>query len=438
MKSNLFRCLSTALCLAIMLGGCGRGKSEDQGKITVTIACGYSPTDVGSRLIDKSLDEFMKQNPDIEVKKIWFTSKDYFTKLMVMIAGGNPPDIFRLAPDYIPIYVQRGTLEPLDRYIVKSNKLKLEEFYPQVLYKYKYETADKTIGQGPVYGFGTDWSPDYTLFYNKDMFDKAGLPYPKGSMSWEEFRQTALKLSTGKGGQRRYGCLIGDIPLLVAQNGGSLFSSDGKRCLLDSQQAIEAFQYLVDLKVKDRVMPSAGDLQSSNYLQLFQSGRLGMFLSARFLVPILEEQVKGFEWGVAPGLHQKKRVNMVTGPYGWVMSSKVKHPEAAWKLMEHLVVGDCEKGLAKAGYNIPVIKKTAESEMFLHNPDHPDGINEIFMNEVKYAVPSPLTPYAPADRWKTVISRELELAYLGKQTARQAALNAASKINELLAEGLKK
>ncbi|MDD3925651.1 MAG: sugar ABC transporter substrate-binding protein [bacterium] len=435
MKRKFYCCLAVAcLSLGAMLVGCGNNK-EQRDKTVITIACTYSPTDIGCRIIDKSIDKFMKQNPGIEVKKVWLTEQ-YQTKLMTMIAGGNPPDIFRLAPDYIPTYVQRGTLESLDKYIAKSNILKLEDFYSQVLYKYKYETGSRTVGKGPVYGFGTDWSPDCTLFYNKDMFDKAGLPYPTKSMNWEEFRQTAIKLTTGKGGQRRFGCLIGDIPLLVAQNGGSVFSPDGRRCLLDNPQAIEAFQYLVDLKLRDRVMPSAGDLQSSNYLQLFQAERLGMFLSGRFYVSIMQEQVKGVRWGVAPGLHQKKRINMVTGPYGWVMSSKVKHPEAAWKLMEHLVAGNCEEELAKAGYNIPVVKKIAESDMFLGNPNHMSRVNKVFMDEVKYAVPSPLTSYAPTDRWRQIIGDELDLAYLGKQTAWQAAVNAAGKINGLLDEGL--
>ncbi|MDD3927668.1 MAG: sugar ABC transporter substrate-binding protein [bacterium] len=429
-------CCILLLALVIAVAGCGGQRRGDQGKITITVACAYSPTDIGCQIIDKSLDEFMKQNPGIKVEKIWF-SQQYQTKLMTMIAGGNPPDIFRLGPDYIPTYVQRGTLEPLDNYIAKSSVLKLEDFFPQVLYKYKYNAQSKTVGQGPVYGFGTDWSPDYTLFYNKDMFDKAGLLYPTRSMSWAEFRQMALKLTAGEGGQRRFGGLVGDIPLLVTQNGGNIFSPDGKKCLLGSPQAIEAFQYVVDLRIKDRVIPSLSDMQNSNQLQLFQTGRLGMFLAGRFYVPIVRDQVKSFKWGVAPGLHQKKRVNIVTGPFGWVMSSKVKHPEAAWKLMEYLVVGRCEEELAKAGYNIPVVKKIAESDMFLGNPDHPAGFNKVFMDEVKYTVPSPLTPYASTDQWKKVISDELELAYLGKQTARQAAVNAARRINELLFEGMR-
>lgn len=435
MKVGSFYYLAVIFCLAILLPGCGGNKVGDQGKITVVIACTYNPIDIGCQIIDKSLDEFMKRNPDIKVKKIWLTEQ-YNAKLLTMIAGGNPPDIFRVSPDYIPTFAQKGILEPLDKYIAKSSVFKLDDFYPQVLYKYKYNTQHKTIGKGPIYGFGTDWSSDYTLFYNKDMFDKAGLSYPTGSMSWAEFRQTALKLTRVGDSGKEFGCRLVDVIPLIYQNGGSVFSPDGKKCLLNSPQAVEAFQYLVDLRIKDRVMPSASDMQAQNQLQLFQTGRLGMFLSGRHFVPIMQKQIKGLNWGVAPGIHQKKRINMVIGPFGWVMSSKTRHKEAAWKLMEHLVVGDGVKELARAGYNIPAVKKIAESDMFLSNPNHPAGINKVFMDEVKYTVPSPLTPYAPTDRWQGIIAGELELACLKKQTAQQAAWNATRKINELLAENI--
>ncbi|MCD6219049.1 sugar ABC transporter substrate-binding protein, partial [Candidatus Calescamantes bacterium] len=332
-------------------------------------------------------------------------------------------------------------LMPLDSFIEKSEVLKLEDFFPQVLWKYRFDEKTKTIGKGSIYGFGTDWSPDYTLFFNKDMFDEAGIKYPTESLSWEEFREIAKKLTVRKGRKKQFGCLLwsGDIPLLVYQNGGRVFSEDGKRCLLDSPEAIEAFKFLVDLRVKDKVIPSYSELQETDRLQLFQTGRLGMFLSGRYYVPCVEKAVKGrIRWGVAPGLHYKKRVNMVTGPYGWVMSKKTKHPEAAWRLMEYLVVGGCEEELAKAGYNIPVIKRIAYSDLFLTNPHHPEGFNKIFLDEVKYTVPSPLTPYCPTRRWKEVINQELELAFLGRQTAEEAALKATRRINEIIRETLEK
>ncbi len=433
MNKNLCSCIGIVSIATILLAvsGCTTRKRESGRGIQISIACTYSPTDTGVQAIDKSIDKFMVEHPDIFVKKIWFT-RDYQTKLMTMIAGGTAPDIFRTSPDMVPTYISRKILMPLDDFIKKSSELKLEDFFPQVLHKYRFD--GETIGKGPVYGFGTDWSLDQTLFFNKDMFDKEGIPYPTKSLSWEEFRDIAKKLTHREDRKKQFGCLIGYIPLLVYQNGGRVFSEDGKRCLLDSPEAIEAFKFLVDLRIKDEVMPSYTELRDTNQLQLFQTGRLGMFLSGRYYVPIVSSVVKHFKWGVAPGLHKKKRVNVCVGPYGWVMSKTVRHPDAAWKLMEWLVVGDCEKELARMGYNIPVIKKIAYSDLFLTNPNHPEGFNKIFMDEVEYTVPSPLTPYAPTDRWKRIIGEELELAYLEEQTAEEAAVKACKRINELIAE----
>lgn len=431
-QKNLFYLILALIFMGIAMAGC-KAKTEGKGAVTISLACTYSPIDIGCQIIDKSIDEFMKVNPDIKVKKLWFT-KDYTTQLMTMIAGGNPPDIFRVGPDLVPTYISKGILMPLDGFIAKSNTLKLEDFFPQVLWKYRFD--GKAIGQGSIYGFGTDWSPDFALFFNKDIFDKAGIKYPEKSLSWEEFRDVAGKLTVREAGKKQFGCLPPPIQVLVYQAGGKVFSEEGKKCLLDSPQAIEAFQFLLDLRLKDKVVPSQGEVQDTNQLQLFQTGRLAMFFSGRHYVPIVSNAVRNFKWGVAPALHHKKRVNMVTGPFGWVMSKNVKHPEAAWKLMEWLVAGNCEKELAKAGYNIPVVKKIAYSDLFLTNPNHPAGFNKMFLDEVAYTIPSPMTVSVPTDRWQKIISEEMDLAYLGKQTAEQAAKNVAKKINELIAENL--
>ena len=415
-----------------LISGCTT-KRKGAGKIQISIACSYSPVDTGVQVIDKSIDKFMVEHPDIFVKKIWM-SRDYWSKLLTMIAGGTAPDIFRTSPNMVPTYVSRGIVMPLDDFIKKSSELKLEDFFSAVLYKYRFD--GETVGKGPVYGFGTDWSPDKTLFFNKDMFDKAGIPYPEKSLSWEEFRDIAKKLTCREKGKKQFGCLVGHIPLLVYQNGGRVFSEDGRRCLLDSTEAIEAFKFLIDLRIEDKVMPSYTEMRETNKLQLFQTGKLGMFLSGRYYVPVVGGVVKDFKWGVAPGLHHKKRVNVVTGPYGWVMSKSVKHPDAAWKLMEWLVVGDCEKELARVGYNIPVIKKIAYSDLFLTNPNHPEGFNKIFMDEVEYTIPSPLTPHCPTDRWQGIIWEELELAYLEKQSPEETAKKSCKRINELLKESI--
>ncbi len=420
------------ISLLFLITSCAK-REVKKGQITITVAGGYTVTDEGWRIIGESLKKYERLNPDIKIRTNWIAGQNYYGKILTMIAGGTPPDIFRIKPNMVTQFIQKGILLPLDDYIKESKVLSLGNFFPQVLHKYRFD--GKEIGKGPVYGFGTDWSPDFALFYNKSLFDKAGLPYPKKSLSWKEYLDIAKKLTIRdkRGRAKQFGTLLPPLELLVYQNGGKIFSEDGKRCLLDSPEAIEAIQFLYDLRNKYRVAPSLGEAVTSDIFTLFQTGRLATFFSGRYLVPNIDKVVgKRFSWSVGPSLHKKKRANMIIGPCGWVISKKTKHPEESYKLLEYLVSGEGEIDLAEIGYNIPVIKKIAYSDTFLNNPNHPEGINKLFLDEVKYAIPSPLTPYAPTDRWEGIIGDEMELVYLEKKSPEEAGKDMAEKINNLL------
>ena len=257
-----------------MTGGCSRKEGLEEGKVIISIACSYSPKDVGAQVINKSIDKFMEENPDIKVKKIWFSSS-YWTKLMTMIAGGIPPDIFRVGPDYVPNLIQKGVLMPLDSFIEKSEVLKLKDFFLR-------------------FCGNTGLMERLSVKVLFTVLVQTGLRIEPCSLI---IKICLIRQERGK----QFGCWLGNIPLLVYQNGGRVFSEDGKRCLMDSPEAIEAFQFLVDLRAKDKVMPSYSELRDTDQLQLFQTGRLGMFLSGRYYASIVEKAVKGrIRWAVAP------------------------------------------------------------------------------------------------------------------------------------------
>ena len=404
-------------------------------KPEISIACSYSPVDVGCQIIKKSVENFQKMHPEIKVTAYWI-SKDYDTKLLTMISAGTSPDIFRVNPNWVPEFVSKGILLPLDNYVKKSKIFKLSDFFPVLIHKYRFD--GKFIGKGPVYGFGTDWSPDFTMIYNKTMFKKEGIPLPENSYSWKEFLEVAKKLTKrNQNGQIiQFGCLYPDIELLVLQNNGKIYSEDGEKCLFDSKEAIEAIQFCIDLVNKYRVSPSNTELQNQDSGTMFRTGKIGMFFSGRYYTAILQSMIKDFEWGVAPCIHNKKRANIVAGPYGWVVSSKTKHHEEVWKLFEYFVVGDGVKELAKTGYNIPALQSIAYSDAFLSNPNHPKGMNKVFLDESRYAVPMALSPYVPRRYHDNVVTTEMDFGFLGKKTAEEVGKSIAKKINEKIREKL--
>lgn len=110
------------------------------------------------------IEGFEKENPDIEVKDIP-NPADYWTKVLTMIASGNPPDIMMMDYIYFPSWVVSGRLEPLDNYITRDN-FSLKDFVPISLKSTRYE--------GKQYGIPMDLN-NQVMFYNTTLFKEAGL-----------------------------------------------------------------------------------------------------------------------------------------------------------------------------------------------------------------------------------------------------------------------
>ncbi len=432
MKNFLIYCSLTVL----LLYSCG---AKETRKI-ITIGLPDVPTDVGVQIINESIDKFQQIHPDIKIKKYLATWREYQSKMLTMIAGGTPPDIFRVAPDWIPEFVMKDALLPLDDYVKQSELVKLDDFFPQLIFKYRFDER-KIVGKGPIYGFGTDWSPDYILIFNKDMFDRQGLAYPNKSMSWQEFVTIATKL-TKRDKQNRivqFGCYFSDVRMFVYQNGGRVFTEDGKKCLMNTKEAVEGIQFFMNLVLKHKVSPTLSQQEGQDIDTIFKTGKLAMFVGGRYWVANLIRQIKDFKWGVAPNLHGKKRINTTESPYGWVISKNAKYPRETWMLMEYFIGGEGEVKLAEVGYNIPVLKSVAYSEAFLYNKNyevHPKGLNKVFLDEAKYTIPTEVSAYIPAARVNEIISVEIEKTLLEQQTPAECGGNIAGRINKEIQQAL--
>jgi len=223
----------------------------------------------------------------------------------------------------------------------------------------------------------------------------------------------------------------------VYQNGGRIFSEDGKNCLLNSPEALEAAQFLIALDLQHKVIPSISEIQDTSTQDLFLSQKLGMFFSGRYYVSDLQKMAGNtLKWGVAPAIHKegRERVNTTPSPYGWVISSGTKNPEKVWELYEYLIIGEGEKMLAKAGYNIPILKSLAYSGLFLANPNHPKGVNKIFLDDVPYTLPSPVSLYIESSRFSTLVSDEMTKIKTGAISVDRGMEYLTKSVNDIINE----
>ena len=193
----------------------GGEQAAASGPTTITWAFWGSPEEAASHKI--VADAFMKEHPEIQIE-IWNQPwDDYFTKIQALWASGDAkviPDVAFLWPT--PTYAAQGVLENLDPFIEKSG-YNLDDYWPGLLESAKYE--------GSVYGFPRDIEVN-VLYYNKDLFDKAGVDYPTDNWTWDDFLAAAEKLTVkdASGVTERYALAAegGKWAKWVNQNGGAI------------------------------------------------------------------------------------------------------------------------------------------------------------------------------------------------------------------------
>jgi len=287
-----------------------------------------------------------------------------------------------------------------------------------------------------LYGLPKDWSTDCIIF-NKDLFDNARVDYIKESLSWEEFLSIAKKLTRRDENGRIINFAFFGRPYFswIYENGGKIFSEDGTKCIIDRPEAVEAIKFMIDLSVKYRVNPTTSMRKIKQFSKnsMFVSGRLAMVFVGRWYYPFILEKMKGVRWGVAPNIHGKKRLTPF-GANGYAISRQTKHPDEAWKFLEFLAGKEGQTLTARKGWNIPSMKEVAYSNAFLNNPNHPPGLNKMFLEEAEHAVPYPISQYIEYNRYLDIIEREIELAELGKKTVEEALKKSANQINLIMEE----
>jgi multiple sugar transport system substrate-binding protein len=151
---------------------------------TVTWAMWGSPEEIATH--QKVADAFMAANPDIKIE-IWSQPwGDYFTKIQTLWAAGDAsviPNVMFLSP--VVNYAADGVLENLDPFI-EASSYPTSDYWPGLL--------DFGMYDGHVYGFPHDIGLE-VLYYNKDIFDEAGVEYPNENWTWDDLMAAAETLT---------------------------------------------------------------------------------------------------------------------------------------------------------------------------------------------------------------------------------------------------
>ncbi len=372
------------------------------------------------------IEAFQEAHPDITIDVQHAPWGSYFDRLQTQMAGGTAPDVMFL--NNIPSYASRGVLMPLDELIAQDG-FATDDYHPGLISVFSHDST--------IYGFARD-NDTNVLYYNKDLFDEAGVDYPTADWDWSDLREAASALTEqdARGRTTRYGLALekNRYPQWIYQNGGRIVDDplDASEFYMDEPEAVEAIQFIADLILEDGSAPSFDAMQQlGSTTELFSTGRVAMVMTNAARIPTFMEAA--FAWDVAPlpqgpnGL----RANSLGGA-GYVISASTQHPEEAWTFLKFLAGPEGQSIFASTGVAVPAsYRSEAASKAFISAC--PETINcQVFIDETENGVLSPVFP-----GWRelesTIVIPHLDLVYSGELSAEEALARMAEQARQFLA-----
>lgn len=428
-----FLVLGLACCL-LGLSACRPSDRSPDGRVQITFASGGNLLEV--QTLTELVAQFEMENPDLDVRYIPITGS-YDTVLLTMIAGGKAPDLFNVQPWTLGDMISKGVLMELEEPLAQTS-IRVEDFFPQTLEPYRWD--GKRYGRGPLYGLCKDWSPDFMVYYNQDHFDQAGLPYPDGTWTREQFLRVAQRLTQrdSSGRVTRFGVYNNGSPeQWGAQSGGRVFSEDGKRCLIDQPEFLEGVRFANDLSNRWRVAPGYAEQQQGAADALFRSGRVSMCFYGQWMSPTFAKEIKNFRWSVTTPPRHKAEVYLSNGMVGYGVYARTNRPNEAMRLLEFLVGEEGQKRMAKLAWNIPSNRRVAQSPEFLGNPITPPEVTRLFVRASEKTRLFSRSPYIPAKEFDFIFWAEWEQMTLRRKSPERAMQDAARRINQAIDDNMK-
>ncbi|MCC6483395.1 MAG: sugar ABC transporter substrate-binding protein [Armatimonadetes bacterium] len=405
----------------VLFNGCAQRPATD----TLQIRWVADPNPV--RL--KQIAGFERDNPRVKVN---LDPDAGSQKVLTQLAGGIYPDLFAIYdPASIQVFAKKGVLEDL-RPLMKRYGIEESEFWPQLKPYMEH--------QGIICGLPDNCGP-YVVFYNRRLFREAGVAPPEEGWTWDDLMDKARKLTQRdkRGRITRFGIGYIEPWILFWQYGGRMFSPDGKRCVIDSPQCKAAARYWASFRLTEHVTPTASEEQSLAALgswggagNLFKAERLAMYVAGRWM-SIEYRKNKNLEWDVAPVPRHGQARDTLLASKVYAIPKGCKNKEEAFKFLRHLISKEGELLVASTGDGIPSIRRFAETQQFLFNPEFPsERNNQVWLDEMKYARPPELSPYVSNLDTQTIFDEEMDVMWQGGQSPEKACENIARRVTALI------
>ena len=293
--------------------------------------------------LQEIMDDFTAET-GIKTELQVVTWDSYWTLLEAGATGGDMPDVFWMHSNEAVRYMSNEILLDLSDKIEASDKLEMDKFPEAIKEMYQWD--------GKTYAVPKDVDT-IAMWYNKDMFDEAGIEYPDGSWTWDEFYEIAEKLTKEDGSQYGFAANPSNEQdtwmNIIYSMGGCVLTEDGKSGF-DNENTIKAMEF-VDKCVKN-VMPPAATMSETGTDVLFQSGKVAMISQGSWMVSGFKNNDYITEHCDVARLPKDAETGRSVSLYnglGWAASANTDMPDEAWQLIEWFGTKDMQQKQADLG-----------------------------------------------------------------------------------------
>jgi multiple sugar transport system substrate-binding protein len=371
------------------------------------------------KALESVIGAFQKENPSIKINYTTAPFDSYFTKLQTDVAAGQAPDVFELNYENFVTFASRNTLRDLTPFIRNDPSLAADTFYPAAQNAFRYANLQ--------YGLPITFST-VVLFYNKDLFDKAGVAYPTKAWTWNDELAAAKKLTDAS--KRVWGTFqpvqFWEFYKVAVQAGGGLRVSPTVQ--IDTARNREALHWLVDKVLVHKVMPSTAEMSGVGDGDLFVNGQLAMIHTGIWMFDAFSKA--NFKWDIAlePGGRQRGTHFFSNAA---VVSRTSRNAEAAYKWVKFLAASPfTAKTRIDTSWELPALSLSQRANVAAYL-DKPQPANrEAVFESLQYAVTPPVV--ANQSQLQDIINQELEAAKLGTKTVEQALASAQQRVQALV------
>ena len=424
-RSRTVATLATGAALALTLTACTQGSATNTDPAPVAGATdgtaepvtvrymNFSANDGHEADLDTVVAAFEDENPDVNVEVETLPYADYFTKLQTAVAGGTVADAFELNYENFVTYATNGSLAELTGVDAGA---------------YKESLLDAFTLDGTQYGLPESFS-NVVLYYNKTLFDAAGVDVPTADWTWADEQAAAEALTdpaTGVWGDYQP-VSFHEFYKTLAQSGGEFFNADKSAATFASPEGIEAATWLV--AKSGTTMPTEADGAGTPDFDTnnFREGKLAMWHTGIWMFSALGE-IDGVEWDVVvePG-NTTKASAMFTN--GVVVSADSEQKDAAQRWIAFLTSSDVMVQMRlDTSWELPPVAD--ESQLAAYLEVTPPTNRQAVFDSLDAVVLPPVIE--SQQEMQDIISEELSNAAAGRKAVEQALNDAQDRVNALL------